>query len=174
MIEVSSKIGKIILDYEFVQEYLRVQDETKSPNQSVIEVDDLDSSVEYIGTEMASPKTQKIAKMNERIDNLEKGIKRLTNNLEEEKKRNKKNDVAKSVVGVLMPNVPEETIATTSSNEPQASTSCASNSNSEIDFGVSINEDEINQLIDELQINGQLFDIANEIVDYFTQEEQQE
>lgn len=62
-IQVSSKRAKIILNSDIVEEYLRAQNEKNAStmNETVTSVDDSDSdsSLEYVKTEFASPKTKK-------------------------------------------------------------------------------------------------------------------
>lgn len=75
----SMKEASIVLDREYVGKYLRMQEE-KETNQRVIDVDIPDTSVKYDRTDLASPKTKKLAKMSERIANLEKENRELKKN----------------------------------------------------------------------------------------------
>lgn len=172
-LQISSKKGKIILDPDFVEEYLRKQNEK---NATVIDVDESDSDVEYVKTESASPKTKKIAKINARIIDLEK---QLAAGSKAKIKRIEKTSAPKD--DDLLASTFDETCESMSSVEPRSSTSFESTSsesinsepanNSLLDWG--IDTVQVNHMIDEWNANGQLPEIAAEVMEFIKQQEQQ-
>lgn len=178
IIEVSSRAPVVSLDPSIVQNYIDGQNKNTEEekenvpniadkeNESVIDLEAVkDDSVEYVGTSTASPRTKKIASMNKRIYLLENQIAGM-----------KKGTKAKK-------NHSNQSNASASSIEPQssfssgASTSSSSlnSTNSMADFNASdlggFDEEEVNKLVDEWHGNGQLLDIAKEVIDFCQQQQ---
>lgn len=167
----------MILDASYVQNYFDQKENAEKENaekeeenvsniagkenESVIDLDALedDDSIEYVGSSIASPRTKKIASMSKQIYLLENQIAGM-----------KKEKKAKQNLG-------NQSNASASSIEPQSSTSSASTSSSSLnstdsmgDINISdlggFDEEEVNKLVDEWHANGQLFDLANDVVDF--------
>lgn len=155
-VQISKDQLKIVLDHSFVHNYLRSHEKV-SANESVVIVDDsdVDDSVEYMGTEKASPNTKKMAEMNARIFNLEKENRRLQSELT--KKIVEADDGAMAI----------------ESNDIQASTS-KSASGTGADLGLSLDADMIGQMLDECKEDGNLIDLAKDVMDFCMEQEYQQ
>lgn len=145
MIE-KAKHPKIILDSEFVAEYIRGQNATEDEStiQEIIDVEEIDSSVEFVC------ETRKIVQLNQRLLKVESLL-----NAEKEKKANAAK-VSDSVINVSDINV---------------SLNNTSNDNTMGDFDTSINDDVVNQFVDEYAANGQLPELTTEIAQFCEQQQ---
>lgn len=172
---------------DFVVEYLRIhnkKDTSATVNASdvgcAVTVNDSDSDgdIEYIKTEMASPRTKKFMKMSTKIVQLESQIASLTSKT----KSKLVNQTPKN--GNSMQIAPNQTCSSMNSIdlqssisiEPQSSTSYGSTSSasalsSMVDFDVSIDDDTINQMVADWDPQGQLPEIAAEVMDFIKQQQ---
>lgn len=157
-VQVSTERLIVVLDHSFVHDYLRSHEKAKETESVVISDDtDTDDSIEYIGTKEASPTTKKLAKINARIFTLEKENRRLLTKLTEKKTINAADDDV----------VPIEP------NDAQASTS-KSTSGYEADLELSLDDDMIGKMLDECKENGNLIDLAKDVVNFCMAQEQQQ
>lgn len=192
----ASKSACVRLDDLFVQNYLQAQNGTEAKiieksnsNENVIEIDDSDSEIEYIGTELASPNTKKIAKMNEKIFRLQNELSKRLAITKAKKNHGVQIEAEKS--NSLVSTTLDSTNASYSSIEPRSSTSAASTSSTSLnssnsivdngqvhvgdlnanDFG-DLNASEVNELVDQWHANGELVDIATEVIEFCQQANQ--
>lgn len=183
----SSRAPFVVLDPSFVQNYIDAEtskaagsekgnmidvDAAGSDKENVIDVDALDDSVEYVQTTSASPRTKQIAKVNERIFLLENQIASM------KKRSNAKQNCGDKKTANF--DILESTNSSASSIEPQSSFSGASTSSVSLNSSNSManisglnasdlgdfNEAEVNKFIEEWNANGQLLDLATEVIDY--------
>lgn len=182
---VSTNKLKIILGDTEVEEYLREHNAAKNvqANQSVIDVDDLDGSVEYVNTELASPKSKKIRLMNDRIFKLENCVESMKQDMAKKNRGEQPNVTNASMTNAQQLHQLNETISSTASVEPQSSsssalaTSVSLNSTSSLDFDVSYSQQQLEEMVgmmDAFKTDGLLPEINDEIMGFLSQQEQQQ
>lgn len=139
---------KIILDNEFVAEYLKKQEQEKE-NQAVIDLDESDSSVEFVCTKKASPKTRKITRIVNRMfdlakenDELKVEIQSLKNIVHNQNMVNEPVSASASV-----------NVVAAESNEPSTSANLA-------DFDISFDEEWVNDMLDGVIAMDEIADVV--------------